>query len=85
MVATSGVSQAQPKVACEQDPLIQEDHRVGVIRVIEDVKEFGAELGGEPFLEGPVLEDGEVPIGEMGAVEKIRWPSCRTAREPAQS
>src|SRR4029077_2856439 len=48
---------------------------IGVDRMIEDVKEFGAELGREAFLEFPVLEDGEIPIGKMRAVEEV--PSHR--------
>ena len=37
---------------------------VSVIGEIEDVKEFGAELGREAFLEGLVLENGEVQLAE---------------------
>jgi hypothetical protein len=52
--------------------------------VIQNVEEFGAELGRKPLFYRPILEQGKIPIAKAGVAEDIptlcsegtewRWP-----------
>ena len=40
--------------------------------MVENVKEFGSELGGQPFLELPVLDYRKIPVSEAAVAEDMR-------------
>lgn len=40
-------------------------------RVVEDIEELSPELRGEPFLEFPILDYGEIPVPERCVAENI--------------
>src|SRR4029077_2747675 len=39
--------------------------------MIENVEELGSKLGVKPFLELPILEDGEIPVSEAGVAKHV--------------
>jgi hypothetical protein len=53
--------------------------RVGNLRVVQDVEEFGSELGGVPFPELPINHDGEVPVAESRVAEHVATRSAQRA------
>jgi hypothetical protein len=47
--------------------------------VVQDVEEFGSELGGVPFPELPIIRDGEVPVAESRVAEHVATQSAKRA------
>jgi len=52
-------------------PAVLTTEWIGDVWMIEEVEEFGAELGAETFVESPCLRDGEIPVTKTSVAEYV--------------